>query len=245
MKKTAFIISALILFCGAGFAQNGYTTPQQSLSGVWTAIILIIIVLLGLIGAAAYYILIIEKKKKSSRKKNHDHDHHLIMEGSIESLKQRLTDLEQKMDSIKNTSSAAKHESKSGAERQQPAKEAKNPAQTAQTIPASVQTAHNIHKSPAIQYPKTIIQNGFRDDLSDKQGDSYFKFFDIKDNNASFEFCGTDFEKAKANKDTLEIVCEISGASVTAHAIENEKPGSVQLKDGKWEIIKKAKIKFV
>ena len=123
----------------------------------------------------------------------------------------------------------------------------KSSTQTEKFINISIPKESSITFKPPQKnkYPNAIIDNGFRTDLSDEQGDSYFSFFDINGNYAFFSFCGTDIERAKANKDTLEIVCEISGNSIDAHSIINEESGSVALKNGKWEVIKKAKIKFV
>jgi len=248
MKKIVIIVSGA-LSCSTAFAQTVYNpqSPQQSLSGVWTAIGLIAVALLGSIGAAAYYVYD-EKQKSLNRKKSHTN--RVTLEATVEGLRRQLADLEQKVnDMIYNQTgyqydnkSYAEYDNKPYTEQFHQVKESNSSGQIQAVQPTH---SHTAQKLPVVKYPKAIIQNGFRDDLSDRQGNNYFKFFDIKDNTASFEYCGIDFEKAKANKDTLEIVCEISGTSVTAHAIENEQPGSVQFKDGKWEIIKKAKIKFV
>jgi len=233
MKKIVFSAAAVFLSCTAGFAQ---TDIDGRLSGLWAAIVVLIVMLLAVIGAIVYYYLTNNNQKIQNRKKGHDN--RVILDNTIESIKSRLTDLEQRMDTIQNTQYSAKNENRQSTERQQPVREFRSPGQISQP-------PHTVQKLSSVRYPKAIIQNGFRDDLSDNQGDSYFKFSNIKGNNANFEYCGTDFEKAKANKDTLEIVCEISGTSVTAHDLVSETAGVVQFKDGKWEIIKKARIKFI
>jgi tRNA U38,U39,U40 pseudouridine synthase TruA len=100
-------------------------------------------------------------------------------------------------------------------------------------------------KPPVTKYPRAIISNGFRDDLSDIQGDSYFEFFEIQGDNARYNFCGNNIDRAKANKIEIEEVCEISGSAFNAHEIRNIENGSAVLRNGKWEVTKKAKIKFV
>ena len=229
MKKIVFSFFAVILFCNSGYSQNiGEYQYTMNLSGVWEAIIILGIILLALIGWTAYYVITNDKQKSQNRKKSHNH--HAMTEETLENIKQRLTALEQEINSLRYTKPLSEPDYKPYLEFQQ---------SITQPIHPSVQ------KFVTVKYPKAIIQNGFRDDLSETQGDNYFRFFNIKGNSANFDFCGTDFEKAKANKDTLEIVCEISGTSITAFTIENEKPGLVQFKDGKWEIIEKARIKFV
>jgi hypothetical protein len=80
---------------------------------------------------------------------------------------------------------------------------------------------------------------------SDSPEGGKFKLFDIVGDRAKFEFCG-DEQAAIANKDaTFDNVCEDSGYYLNARRIESVEPGEVQRQDGKWKVIKKAKIKFV
>ena len=99
-----------------------------------------------------------------------------------------------------------------------------------------------------VKYPSPIVGSSstaaFPNNLSDTQGDSYFRFFDIKGNTAKFEFCGTNIDKAKSNRDELKGACEISGYTDGAKVIKNEEAGIVTLRNERWEIGKKAKIRF-
>lgn len=97
-----------------------------------------------------------------------------------------------------------------------------------------------------VKYPTVIGSGssaGFRGDLSDTQGDRYFRFINIKGNTAEFEFCGT-IDKARSIKDTLKDVCEISGIVDHAKDVINKEPGIVTLRNGRWEINSPAKIRF-
>lgn len=206
--------------------------PQQKKesfdSWLWTAIFAIGFVLLALVAAVMYCLSTLRKQKiKTGRYRESNRDHFARIENNLNNINRRLADLENEHSKINKTLSGFNNRVSLVKENPMP------------------QPVHTVSKQTVVKYPKAIIPNGFRDDLSDVQGDGYFKFFDMNNGNAGFEFCGSDFEKARANKDTLEVVCEISGASITAHAIENEEPGSVRLRDGRWEIIKKAKIRFV
>ena len=103
-------------------------------------------------------------------------------------------------------------------------------------------------KVSKVKYPPSITKSGFPDNLSDKQNDSYFRFFEIEGDNASFDFCGNNIERAIANKVEIEQACEIvslgSDSDFKPNKVENLEKGTVTLRDGKWEITKKAKINF-
>lgn len=104
-----------------------------------------------------------------------------------------------------------------------------------------------LEKEPSVskvKYPPSITKSGFPDNLSDKQNDSYFRFFEIEGDNASFDFCGNNIERAIANKVEIEQACEIVSQGSDPSKVENLEKGTVTLRDGKWEVIKKAKINF-
>jgi hypothetical protein len=98
----------------------------------------------------------------------------------------------------------------------------------------------------ATQYAHTIVPNGFRNDLKNEQGDAFFRLTNISDT-ADFEFCGKDFERAKAKKSSLEIVCNIEGLYTQATQIQSEAKGKVKLisDQNRWEVIHKATVKFI
>ena len=100
-------------------------------------------------------------------------------------------------------------------------------------------------KPSNVKFPPPITKSGFPNNLSDQKGDSYFRFFNIQADSADFDFCGNNIERAKANKTELEQACDILGSAVDAYKIENLEKGTVSLRDGKWEVTQKAKIKFV
>lgn len=100
-------------------------------------------------------------------------------------------------------------------------------------------------QKPVVKFPPPITKSGFPNNLSETQGDSYFRFFNFQGDNAEFEFCGANVERAKANMTELEQACEISGSISAADRIENVGKGTVYLRNGKWEVISKAKIKFI
>jgi hypothetical protein len=99
-------------------------------------------------------------------------------------------------------------------------------------------------KASKVKYPPSITKSGFPDNLSDKQNDSYFRFFEIEGDNASFDFCGNNIERAIANKVEIEQACEIVSIGSEPSKVENLEKGTVTLRDGKWEVTKKAKINF-
>ncbi len=99
-------------------------------------------------------------------------------------------------------------------------------------------------KVSKVKYPPSITKSGFPDNLSDKQNDSYFRFFEIEGDNASFDFCGNNIERAIANKVEIEQACEIVSIGSEPSKVENLEKGTVTLRDGKWEVTKKAKINF-
>ncbi|MGL5261114.1 MAG: hypothetical protein ACRC9P_01890 [Bacteroides sp.] len=114
-----------------------------------------------------------------------------------------------------------------------------------QTRGTSTVHSHTMKTTKIIRkYPGAITESGFNNNLSDSLGNSYFCFFNIENNKAEFEFCGTDIERAIANKVEIEQACEISNFDSTSTIIENEQSGLVELVNGKWKVIKKAKIKF-
>jgi hypothetical protein len=95
------------------------------------------------------------------------------------------------------------------------------------------------------KYLPSITTRGFPNIFSDQKGDSYFGFFNIKDGMAEFQYCGDNFERARANKLELEKACEISGSTSESKEIINIENGTVTLQDNKWFVTKKARIKFV
>jgi hypothetical protein len=80
---------------------------------------------------------------------------------------------------------------------------------------------------------------------SDNQENSKFKLFDINGDKAKFEFCGNE-QSAIDNKNSIfDNVCEYSNYSSGVTHITNIEPGEVYRQhDGRWKVIKKAKIKF-
>jgi hypothetical protein len=100
-------------------------------------------------------------------------------------------------------------------------------------------------KHENFKFPPPLTTQGFPNELSDDQGNSYFRFFNIKDDIADFEFCGNDISRARANKDEIAFACEFVGSSENARDIKNIEKGSVILKNYRWEITQKAKIQFV
>ena len=95
-----------------------------------------------------------------------------------------------------------------------------------------------------VKFPPSITKSGFPDDLSDKQGDGYFRFLNIEGDKANFDFCGTDIQRALANKVEIEQACEIVSQGSDPSKVENLEKGTVTLRDGKWEVTTKAKINF-
>ena len=101
---------------------------------------------------------------------------------------------------------------------------------------------HN--QEPVVKYLKDVGPNGIFNQIFDAPQNCYFKMFDIKDDSAKFEFVG-DVKKAIANKDAVfDNTCETSGTSRNAKNIKTEEAGELKLQNGKWQVTKKAKIKF-
>ena len=95
-----------------------------------------------------------------------------------------------------------------------------------------------------VKYPPSITKSGFPDNLSDKQNESYYRFYNIEGDKANFDFCGIDIQRTIANKVEIEQACEIVSQVSYPSKVENLEKGTVTLRDGKWEVTKKAKINF-
>lgn len=99
------------------------------------------------------------------------------------------------------------------------------------------------NENSKLTYLKTAKQGVFSTSFDEPSG-CFFKVFEIRATEAKFEFCGNEAE-AIANRDAIfDNVCETYGIANSAKKIRNEEFGIVEFQDGKWKVIKKAKIKF-
>ncbi|MBN1330960.1 MAG: hypothetical protein JXA54_15925 [Candidatus Heimdallarchaeota archaeon] len=74
----------------------------------------------------------------------------------------------------------------------------------------------------------------------------YFELYDILDNIAKFKFSGNENYAINNKNEVFDDVCDVSGSSFNAKRVQHEESGEVALQaDGKWKVIKKAKIKFI
>ncbi|MDR1897725.1 MAG: hypothetical protein LBR10_13135 [Prevotellaceae bacterium] len=80
--------------------------------------------------------------------------------------------------------------------------------------------------------------------ISANPEDCFFRMLNNNGGCADFEFCGN-VEYAIANKNAVfDEVCETSGYNRNVRHIKTEERGKVTLRDGKWVVTTKAKIKF-
>ena len=95
--------------------------------------------------------------------------------------------------------------------------------------------------TPPVVYVKHHNRGIFAEcDVSTAQ----YRLFDIKADNAQFEFCG-DVEKSIKNSDaTFDFVAELQGEMENAKNIITVKAGVAIRQDGRWKVINKAVLKF-
>ena len=81
--------------------------------------------------------------------------------------------------------------------------------------------------------------------LEESDGRFDFRGFNIRGNDASFEFCGR-ADRAIENKDAIfGGVCICEGNSRNAQTVKSLKPGKIRLEgNGNWKVIEKAVVKF-
>ena len=120
----------------------------------------------------------------------------------------------------------------------------------------NVNTSVNIPVNTSVVAPSSIQQQETQTgsvNLKSKDGgyleesDGRFDFrgFNIKGNDASFEFCGK-VDRAIENKDAIfGGVCICEGNSRNAQTVRSLRPGKIRLEgNGNWKVIEKAVVKF-
>ncbi len=157
-----------------------------------------------------------------------------MFEGKIQRLERMFGDLQKRFDDYSSTLKGDNKSTDKTAAKQ----ENVIYSQPAQIVSSTTQTQKEI------KYLKQRNGSIFNQ-ISDSIDGCHFQMFDIKTNSAKFKFCGKEDYAINNRNEVFDDVCEVSGSSYNAKRVLHEENGEVSLQDGKWNVIKKAKIKFL
>jgi hypothetical protein len=182
------------------------------------------IIIAGIILSIVIHIIVFGWLLKYEKKQDYEKSDDKLLE-HLKKIERKLQMVEEELQQLKNL----------------PQTDSKQPIiNVSQDVPENI---------PVVEFNVKYLKMKSGDYLSqesDSQENCKFKLFDINGDTAKFEFCGNE-QDAIANKNaTFDTVCEDSNYVANATHIENLEPGEVRRQpDGKWKVIKKAKIKFV
>ncbi|MDR1553493.1 MAG: hypothetical protein LBS69_08545 [Prevotellaceae bacterium] len=242
-------------FCASGNVQvagppkqnrdsgSAVKSGQKNDFGNSKLLLLLIVIIIVLAAGNIAVSLVLWQRIKTSSTANYRNIKDILKQNltSIEGIKSILQRLDQKLTSVEGKIQP------SGEKLQQSGQ------QTEQCQPPSNDKpiiAHEpIEDVPAnsnVKYIKLKAGVYLSQESDSKNDDCRFRLFDINGNIAKFEFCG-DEQEAIVNKNAFfDKVCEDINYTGYAKHIENLAPGEVQRQsDGRWQVVKKATIRFI